>query len=930
MANAMGLSMIRVKSCGKVPDEGKGWQQIEYRPYETISFTSGDNAGVITGKQSGIIVLDVDNEEIFSQACKANNWIVPETFTVRTGKGYHYYYQLPEGDKEYRNRSKKDEGWDIRANGGYVVAPGSIHPSGSVYTLANDRAFNMAPEWLLQRSLEVAVKSQANRRRSINGKVKSDLHSILPVVDLNTLELSSWVRQAITEGAEEGARSETVFSVIKALLEAGYEPDVIVAIFMAHLIGKKALEKDDPEGWVYDDIDRIKVKMADYEQIEPTPVELQGRRTIPIPNIEELKVEYRTLIEYSHRDLIETLHSYGNVTSESQEQALYTLLHTYAALAQGKIAGRLAAPLPTGLGKTTSISAFLGRAYSMGMLGRQKGNFTVAIAASKVDQLCDLHEALVAAGIPEKLISLIHSYTYNPDIERDADDRLPKGYAALPATPDKNRPILLLSHNKIKNGPEHAFDDSLQKRRFVIWDESMISTKTGALSVERLAHGFNSYEFVLSSLRDQAQTGGMEIDQVKLEVANSTLEYLHIAYRLIRNEISSQEYGQPKQVLRFPHANEMTMTEMLLAVEWVAQAQEVEEVRKLIHSLKELLRATQYDTSVHLGMKDKTTIVRFDVVVPDSMKNMIILDASARINTLMMLDETIHLPENLPELQLKYTGTIFHRIDHAAGRGATHKELENNEKNLLAGITEVIQRHPDEGILLFTHKYHEGKLNHREVIEKYLTDNGVDLHEMINGKPRFNWLTHGNETASNKYTHCSVAIFTGLMYKSREVSLGETVAQKRDHTASISEKLLTQVTRGMQSQAIHQGANRTASRTIVNDQAKPVNIYYTYHNDSLVPYLEVVLPGARFVTYESDVMSPRTMTWKVRKAVAEFLKNLAITVGRVSVKAINTAVPETIEVGSATCKRVINSIIEDSSIPWARSGRSLVRVKSAV
>ncbi|MBU0946511.1 MAG: hypothetical protein KJ804_14615 [Proteobacteria bacterium] len=64
----MGLSLIRVKSCNKVPNEGRGWQQIEHRSYDTIGFTPGDNAGVITDKRSGIIVLDVDDQAAFIRA----------------------------------------------------------------------------------------------------------------------------------------------------------------------------------------------------------------------------------------------------------------------------------------------------------------------------------------------------------------------------------------------------------------------------------------------------------------------------------------------------------------------------------------------------------------------------------------------------------------------------------------------------------------------------------------------------------------------------------------------------------------------------------------------------------------------------------------------------------------------------------------------
>ena len=55
----------------------------------------------------------------------------PDTPKVNTGKGYHIYVQYP--DFEVRNDVRKELDMDIRADGGYVVAPPSIHGSGSQY-----------------------------------------------------------------------------------------------------------------------------------------------------------------------------------------------------------------------------------------------------------------------------------------------------------------------------------------------------------------------------------------------------------------------------------------------------------------------------------------------------------------------------------------------------------------------------------------------------------------------------------------------------------------------------------------------------------------------------------------------------------------------------------------------------------------------------
>jgi hypothetical protein len=195
LADDLGLSLIRVKPRGKEPNEGKGWHKLEHRPYADIGFEDGDNAGILT---NDIIVLDVDNPELF-------NRIVPETFTVQTGKGYHYYFIRPD-NADYRCRSVKAEGFDVRANGGYVVAPGSVHPNGSEYISIYDRPMVDAPDWLLELSLKVDTPGQH--------RLPSSDPFVIKTLDADTNRL-------LEEGVPEGQRSEAIFKVINKMIEAG-------------------------------------------------------------------------------------------------------------------------------------------------------------------------------------------------------------------------------------------------------------------------------------------------------------------------------------------------------------------------------------------------------------------------------------------------------------------------------------------------------------------------------------------------------------------------------------------------------------------------------------------------------------------------------------------------------------------------------------
>jgi len=87
------------------------------------------NIGIITGKISNLVVFDLDSDNAVEYA--ENEGGFPETVKVKTGKGYHVYMRHP--GFEVRGSVNKKLDIDIRADGGYVVAPASVHGSGNVY-----------------------------------------------------------------------------------------------------------------------------------------------------------------------------------------------------------------------------------------------------------------------------------------------------------------------------------------------------------------------------------------------------------------------------------------------------------------------------------------------------------------------------------------------------------------------------------------------------------------------------------------------------------------------------------------------------------------------------------------------------------------------------------------------------------------------------
>jgi hypothetical protein len=132
-----GWSVIPLKPKSKIP--AVRWQEYQQRfatleEMEAWFTTPGYNIGIVTGSISKLFVIDIDTPEAVAWA---ESTLPPCDLRVRTAKGEHRYYPYS-GERPMRNKVRvKHDGRelaiDIRAEGGYVVGPGSVHESGHVY-----------------------------------------------------------------------------------------------------------------------------------------------------------------------------------------------------------------------------------------------------------------------------------------------------------------------------------------------------------------------------------------------------------------------------------------------------------------------------------------------------------------------------------------------------------------------------------------------------------------------------------------------------------------------------------------------------------------------------------------------------------------------------------------------------------------------------
>ena len=121
------------------------WKSLQITPADEVQLekwwdkTPDANLGIITGKLSNLIVIDIDT---YAGATD----VFPDTYTVQTGNGgLQKYYLYTEGFTISANGYPAYPHVDIRSTGGYVVCPPSVtsyikdgKQAGGLYTVLKD------------------------------------------------------------------------------------------------------------------------------------------------------------------------------------------------------------------------------------------------------------------------------------------------------------------------------------------------------------------------------------------------------------------------------------------------------------------------------------------------------------------------------------------------------------------------------------------------------------------------------------------------------------------------------------------------------------------------------------------------------------------------------------------------------------------------
>jgi len=631
--------------------------------------------------------------------------------------------------------------------------------------------------------------------------------------------------------------------------------------------------------------------------------------------------EAARLTDLAYTTLIDRLETLGNTLSHPHKKALHAVVEAFTEMAQGKLSGRWAFGLAAGLGKSTAVVCWIAAMLSLKLEQR----VSMAVAAEEVEALCALIDALEAVAarlnIPaETLKASIGLHHTKADARRKAT-----------ADYDK-KPILFICHARVRDKHLKQFNSyNGTPRNLLVWDESLVATYSQACRSTLLSEIAGAMARRCEREPEYQETHG-EMSQY-LDTVDEAL-----AQELLRlKDISSTQ-----AVIRLPQCSEEKMDAF-------------KELTKGNRTIQDLLEMAPYPVKV--SNISERGVVQYQVSVPASLNNIIVLDASDPIRDLVRYDRRIRSAEEvLPSVSEKalgvplskikqYDNLTVYRMREGGGKASmreSFKQADNRNRRVCREVVDVIKHQipDDQAVLIIVYKAISDKLGttHFEDILKHdLKAAGIDIDATIDvseekGKPtvkkkRIQFTTWGKHTSTNDYSYCTNEIQVGIMHRSLLDLLGNASGQVGDLNFTEEHKRLRDLQLSEVAHCCYQGINRISCRQVEGNQAKPATVWLIEYSKNLEKKLEAVLPGATWLEwkkkYNDDPPKPGQME-TAAKTVRGYLTGLSEGVEGVTSRSVrkdtNTGV------GDSTWPLVVQSAIEGTE--WRRVGHRILRGKA--
>ena len=546
--------------------------------------------------------------------------------------------------------------------------------------------------------------------------------------------------------------------------------------------------------------------------------------------------------------LSNNLWKYGSTLSLKHAQALRTIITMLTDLASGQRDGRYAYDLQCGGGKTQALVAFAAEIH------HQQKPWPILICASKVEELCNIKRELIANGVRDEAIGLVHSYGKQ---------------ASLPATEDnENRIIMLVTHNRVRGNEDIRRYNSYhgEPRRVVVWDESLLISQPEFIELRAI-------EQALGYIRPDAR------DSKRLA---AVYDYLEACWKALEHEYHAQRGNRSPRGFMLPQRSAEELDDMLAVLGSLR-----DRAKFVASDLKNLIQIAPMTVRV-VSAVPAGALVTYTIAVPDELQNVVVLDASYAIRELCQRDRTIKRDPAFDGSIKQYSQVTIHQLRAASGREAMTEDFDRNreDRKVSAEIVDVVKGIPvDQGILIFTFKARPG-LDMQSTLRHDLKANRINVDAILpDGNPRFVWLTWGQETSASEFAYCSNVIFAGVLHRSEADLAGAFVGQCDNLQKHVSSWHLMQIRRSEIAHCLYQAMSRGSCRMTIDGEAKPMNVWLIHKDAEIRPLIDRVMPGVVWKTWNGiRLNSVEPIIENAAKAILAYLQERSPSVQKLSVK----------------------------------------------
>jgi hypothetical protein len=256
---------------------------------------------------------------------------------------------------------------------------------------------------------------------------------------------------------------------------------------------------------------------------------------------------------------------------------------------------------------------------------------------------------------------------------------------------------------------------------------------------------------------------------------------------------------------------------------------------------------------------------------------MVILDASVTVRDLANMDSSVTV-ETRNMVQKDYSSVNIHQLFANGGRDSLTKDFAKasiaDRKTSQELLAVVSSRPIEEAFIIFTYNFKgiDG-VNFESILRADMASSGIDSYALVDeGKPRFQFLTHGNETSLNGLSYCTNVIMVGVLHLKPDTIDGLIIGQRDNLTHEQNLEERKRVDTSEKVHKVYQALSRGSCRSVNNGKSLPMNAWVIHRSLDIREGLSKVMSGVNWLEWTSCLTEVKANGQKLAVDILSYLE----------------------------------------------------------